>query len=1596
MKRLLPLLSIAAILVFTGETTAQTATCQNLTVQLDGTGNYSFAIGSTAPQVDAQQLIPAGIQTSGGFVYQSFTPTVDGVLHSVSLSFSAIPSSDIDIIIRQGQGFGGSAIGAAQTVTVGATGLVEYELNSMIEVLAGNEYTIDIQPLVSPVSLQKNDGDPYAGGRNSVNASSDFIFSTKILRRPDIDNGSTAMAGLASFGVDISSFNCSNIGANTVTLTVTDNTSSSTTCTSTVTVEDVDLPTAVCKDISVNLDANGDATIVATDIDNGSSDNCSITYSADVTAFNCGDIGTNTVTLTVTDPASNSDQCTSTVTVSDVTDPTASCQNFTLVLDGSGSGTLLVSNINNGSSDNCAIATTSLDQTSFNCGDLGTNTVTLTVTDVNGLVSSCTATVTVADNQTPSITCPSDIVECAADASGMLVSYSAAIGSDNCGFTITQTDGSGLTSGNTFPIGSTTQEWTITDAALNVSSCSFTVSVNATPVADYSFSPACLSESIFFTDESTIDPSTSIISWTWNMDDGSGPITLVDPTHVFAALGSYDVSLLVETPEGCSDVVTQTVDVTPVPVAGFTFVEGCEGNATVFTNTSTIASGTLTYAWDFGDTNTSTDASPSNVYALDGTYTVTLTVTSNNGCKDEISHSVTVDNSPTALFTASTECEGFATEFTNLSTGDGVLSHSWDFGDGNNSFDPSPTHTYASAGNYTVVLSVTNSNGCVNTHTVNVLVNALPTVDFTFSNVCEGSTASFVNASSSGTYTWDLGDGSSSSLTNVNHDYTTFGFYDVTLTVTDANFCINTGTQQIEIYDLPDFTLTPTDVLCFGESTGAINTTPVGSPAFPWTLSLNGATPVSNGNFSNLPAGSYDVTAYDVNGCEFTASTVVSQPNEALGINVISFDDILCNGDNSGAISVTGTGGTGPYSYSLDSGSPQVNGTFSGLVAGVHAVQITDNNLCVFDTVIILSEPAVLVLGSVNAEDLLCNGDNSGLVEVAATGGVTPYMYSIDGGSFANPSTFNGLAAGLHILGVLDANGCTDTVHVTLSEPGILQLSILASADANCFGESSGSIETQAASGTAPYQYSLDGVSFVGGGTFEGLSAGTYTITVRDANGCLDNVTETIFEPSVLTIETNSAPVSCFGDDSGMIEIIATGGTPNYQYSSNGGGLFVQNGGQFTDVVAGTYLAVVLDANGCSASEGVIVSQPTSVFVISANVTNAACLNEASGSVQLIGAGGTPTYTYSNDNTTFGTSTVFEGFAAGAYTLYAKDLNGCVDSVNVTISQPSTAVSINNTILNNPACPNSQTGTVTVQAGGGTPPYMYSSNGGGTYQNGQFLFGVGGGNHLIFVMDDNGCTDSDTVTLVSPPLLDFIIDTVIGVPCENNFSGEIHVTAVGGTPSYNYTLNGGSLQSNGDYVNLTSGNYVVAITDVNSCVHSESFTIVADQLLPEADFSWSVSGTAVLFSNNSDFGDTYLWSFGDDSTSTEESPVHVYAEDGDYNVSLTVSNACGSAVVSYNVSTTALGISDSEQIAFGIYPNPASTLLFLQSSSTMNEKLSLEVISISGQLINSLQISGIDANEAMSVDVSSLSNGMYYLRIVGQDQSSVLRFDIIK
>lgn len=359
--------------------------------------------------------------------------------------------------------------------------------------------------------------------------------------------------------------------------------------------------------------------------------------------------------------------------------------------------------------------------------------------------------------------------------------------------------------------------------------CQNTVNVQVTvyplPVAAFNFTNVCMNNPMPFTDQST-----GAAAWSWNFGDpNSGPLNnsnVQNPSHVFTSAGNYTVTLIVTSQGNCTDTITQQVTVFPGPTPQFIATTVCVGNPTNFTDQSTVTNGNITnWSWNFGDASPlDATQNPTHTYAAAGTYTVTLTVTSNNGCTSSSTLQVIVNPLPQVAFTANAVCVNSPTQFTDQSTiaSGTIQSWAWNFGDpnsgpNNTSTLQNPTHIFSAAGNYTVSLVVTSAAGCVDSASIQVTVNPLPVPLLTANDTdgCAQHCVQFTDLSTvtTGTITgwvWDFGDGSpTSSAQNPSHcfDNTTQNVisYTVTLTVTTSAGCVSTITipSYIDVYPIP-------------------------------------------------------------------------------------------------------------------------------------------------------------------------------------------------------------------------------------------------------------------------------------------------------------------------------------------------------------------------------------------------------------------------------------------------------------------------------------------------------------------------------------------------------------------------------------------------------------------------------------------------------------------------------------------------------------------------------------------------------------------------------------------------------------------------
>jgi uncharacterized protein (DUF2141 family) len=351
------------------------------------------------------------------------------------------------------------------------------------------------------------------------------------------------------------------------------------------------------------------------------------------------------------------------------------------------------------------------------------------------------------------------------------------------------------------------------------------------------------------------------------------------------------------------------------------------------------------------------------------------------------------------------------------------------------------------------------------------------------------------------------------------------------------------------------------------------------------TYSIDGTNLGSRGTFNNLGAGSYTVTVKDGNGCTTTQPVSITQPASALSSSVTSQTNVACFGGSTGSVTVAGSGGTSPYTYSIDGTNFGSSGTFNNLGAGSYTVTVKDGNGCTTTQPVTITQPASALSASASTTSPPCS-NGLGSISVVASGGTSSYTYSIDGTHFGSSGTFNNLAAGSYTVTVKDANGCITTTGATVTTPPPI-ISSSTKTDPQCHGQL-GSMTVRFSGGTPGYQCSQDNGPFApctSPATFNNLSAGSHTIRVRDSHGCFGPAqTKSVSVPSAVQVLVTTTRASAATAADGTITVRVTGGVAPYAVRVNNVTHTIStSGGQttFTGIRAGTFNVNITDAHGC-------------------------------------------------------------------------------------------------------------------------------------------------------------------------------------------------------------------------------------------------------------------------------------------------------------------------------------------------------------------------------------------------------------------------------
>ncbi|RDI14638.1 SprB-like repeat protein, partial [Flavobacterium sp. AG291] len=564
----------------------------------------------------------------------------------------------------------------------------------------------------------------------------------------------------------------------------------------------------------------------------------------------------------------------------------------------------------------------------------------------------------------------------------------------------------------------------------------------------------------------------------------------------------------------------------------------------------------------------------------------------------------------------------------NVTGGTGTYTYSWN----TTPVQTTATATGLAAGTYTV--TVTDATLCFKTQSFTITEPSVLTASAgTQVNVlCRG------NATGTATVNVTGGNGAYSYSWNTTPVQTTatatgLAAGNYTVTVTDANLC--TTTQGFTITQ-PTAALVATagtqvDVLCNGNATGEATVTATGGTGA-YTYSWN-TTPVqTTATATALAAGTYIATVTDANLCTATQSFTITEP-AVLTATAGTQVDVLCNGNATGEATVNVTGGTGTYTYSWDTTPVQTTATASNLSAGTYIATVTDANNCTATQSFTITEPIVLTASAGTQVNVLCHGNATGEATVTATGGTGAYTYSWNTTPVQTTATAAGLAAGTYIATVTDANNCTATQSFTITEPATaLTASAGTQVDVLCHGNATGEATVTATGGTGSYSYSWNTTPVQTTATASNLTAGNYTATVTDANGCTATQSFTITEPVsalALTPNTTQTDILCNGQATGSATVAVTGGTGSYTYLWSNGATT----NTITGLLAGTYTVDVTDANGCVLSNSFTITEPIALTATVDSQTNVLCYGDTTGSATVAVTGGTGAYTYSWDTT---------------------------------------------------------------------------------------------------------------------------------------------------------------------------------------------------------------------------------------------------------------------------------------------------------------------------------------------------------------------------
>ncbi|REG86235.1 T9SS type B sorting domain-containing protein [Winogradskyella sediminis] len=847
------------------------------------------------------------------------------------------------------------------------------------------------------------------------------------------------------------------------------------------------------------------------------------------------------------------------------------------------------------------------------------------------------------------------------------------------------------------------------------------------------------------------------------------------------------------------------------------------------------------------------------------------------------------------------------------------------------------------SGTHTV--DIQDVNGCGNSVSIDVVPPLAITPEVTASPSCndDDGEITITGFGGSGSYGYSIAPSPASvSLSGNVFAGVPSGSY--TITVTDTvTLCSEDVTISVSQAVLPSFTVTPNTITCFGDNSGSfeINIEDY-SGAYTYevfdssgasvTGLVNAHTATNPEIVTGMEAGTFSViiTETDIPFCSATSSVIITSPLEALTLDASETSNVTCN-DSEGTITAIASGGWGDYEYELTGATTVAyssNGAFTGLSAGTYTVNVRDSGGCIVSETMTLETPTpIAATFTPSANVLACFGDRDASITITnVTGGQgSNYTYTLNTvsptPSVSGPQTsnvFENLGPGTYFVRITDGYDC-DLIseNIEITEPTPVEASLVRTTTQTCLTEST--LTLSATGGTGLYAYS-DNASFTPIlGTFAtsttfSVPDGTYSYYVRDANGCVTNVSNEITVDPLptleVTLESTNPTINCAGDNNGSILATAIGGLGNYTYTLQddlGNAVIATENspGYFTELYAGDYVVLVESGDCTATSAPISITEPDDPLDASIVVNNVSCAGSNNGSVEISATGGTGIIKYAISpqlNQFFETNT-FENLMPDDYTIIVQDELGCYLTFDFTITEPSPVIlSIVADSFIPEVCAGDVNGEFSIDISGGTLPYSVGLDDyNGVYTTGsaiqtEFDFSnLEGGDHTVFVRDAEGCESEWNITF--PESVSILPEVTIEYICEDNQQGNIVTVTVDASiedlTQLDYSLNGGPFQQSNIFYNVPVGtDHYIEVQHSNTCIQqTDFFNIVASD---PVTLSLEEGELNEFIANAEGGSGDYQYTINDEDYGSEN--TFIIYESGLYTITVTDSSGCFATV----------------------------------------------------------------------------------------------------